>query len=105
VEEKVRAFELAREGAGILVSCAFLLGLLKGFGLTLVAVQVVLVAGVVLGALAIWLAYARRLGCLLAMLILVPLLTLVCYGLSYGLVWYFVSYLPSTGEPLFSLGS
>jgi len=41
---------------------------------------------------------------LILALIAIPFLVILGYGLMRGIFWYFMTYLPSTGEPLIKLG-
>jgi hypothetical protein len=91
------------EMAYMLFACSGFLGLFKGLGLEVPALQTVLWLGVGLSAILLLLSRLTQPGRLLITLILIPLLIAAGYGLLYGIAWYFFTYLPSKG-PLFKLG-
>ena len=56
------------------------------------------------GAVMVLVGSIGRPGRLLSAAVLVPLVAIVGYGLTYGIMWYFGVYLPNSGKPLLKLG-
>jgi len=92
------------EAAYMIVACSTCLGLFHGIGLQVRALETVLVVGGAIGALLLLLLNLRSPRRLILAVIGVPLLVILSYGMMRGIFWYFMTYLPSTGEPLIKLG-
>jgi len=96
----------SREIAGLLVTCAGILAVLIGLLPQLVTSPVgyVLLAGMLLSGLLLVISMLRdRLG-LARALLATTLIAGVSFGVIYGVMWFFMDYLPSTGEPIIKLG-
>ncbi len=92
------------EAAYLIVACSVCLGLLHGIGLHVEAVETALVVGAIVAALLLLLLNLRSPRRLILAMIGIPLLVLLSYGMMRGIFWYFMTYLPSKGEPLIKLG-
>jgi hypothetical protein len=90
------------EVASFLLACSGCLGMFKALGLQVQGIQTMLWVGIGVCAILLLLLNLRRPQRLLTTLILIPLLVVVGYGLVYGVMWYFITYLPSKG-PLIEL--
>ena len=96
---------LARsEMAGLIVVCFACLGLFHGLGLHVRTLEIVFVVFGIIAAITFLLLNLREPRRPVLALIAIPLLALLGYGLMRAIFWYFVTYLPSRGEPLFKFG-
>jgi hypothetical protein len=96
--------ESRSEAAYLLVACSACLGLFHGLGLRIPALETAFVVGGILAALLLLLLNLLNPLRLILALIAIPLLAILGYGLMRGIFWYFMTYLPATGEPIIKLG-
>ena len=90
-----------REALGIVISCLGIAGLLAGFpglsGLLKGTWGFVLFGGAVIGAL-LYVFVTLRIGNkIFAALLVLGLFSALSFGSTYGVMWYFISYLPAHG--------
>ncbi len=96
--------EARNEMAYLIVVCFAGLGMFHGLGLHVRTLEIVFVVGGIIAAVVLLLLSLRQPRRLILALIGIPLLALLGYGLMRGIFWYFMTYLPSRGEPLFKFG-
>jgi hypothetical protein len=92
------------EAAYLIIACSACLGLFHGLGLQSRTFETIFIVGGILSALMLLLMNRHSPRRLILTLIAIPLLTILGYGLVRGVFWYFMTYLPARGEPLFKLG-
>jgi len=96
--------EARGEFASLIFICSACLGLLHGLGLHVQGLDIIFVVGGIIAAVMLLLLSLRQPLRLILALVGIPLLALLGYGLMRGVCWYFMTYLPSRGEPLFKFG-
>ncbi len=92
------------EAAYLIVACFACLGMFHGLGLHVRTLEIVFVVGGIISAITFLLLNLREPRRPVLALIAIPLLALLGYGLMRVIFWYFMTYLPSRGEPLFKFG-
>lgn len=96
-----------REALGLFVSCTAIIGFLLGFpGLSVLLdglLSIILVGGAAVGAL-MFIAFTVRRGRNVLVGVIALLLSgALAFGSTYGVMWYFISYMPASGSLDFSL--
>jgi hypothetical protein len=96
--------EARNEMAYMIFACFACLGMLHGLGLHIQTLDLVFIVGAIIAALILLVASLRDPRRLVLLLIGIPLMAFLGYGLVRGIFWYFMTYLPSKGESLFKFG-